>query len=114
MTIYSVDNWLIGPERSWKSIQILAKKRKITFSDEVHFWLNSLVNKQNCRIWCERNPQEIQHRSLHSEKVTVWYGFWFGSIIGPYFFQNKPGAALTINGERYTSMIIDSFLAQLG
>ncbi|GFW46720.1 DUF4817 domain-containing protein [Trichonephila clavipes] len=25
--------------------------KRILFSDEVHFWLNGYVNKQNCRIW---------------------------------------------------------------
>ena len=89
-------------------------KKKIIFSDEAHFWINGFVNKQDCRIWDEHNPQEIQQRSLHSEKVTVCCGFWSGSIIGPYFFQNKARAALTVTGERYTSMITDSFLAQLG
>ncbi|GFU31409.1 DUF4817 domain-containing protein [Trichonephila clavipes] len=31
--------------------------KRILFSDEVHFWLNGYVNKQNCRIWSEANPQ---------------------------------------------------------
>ena len=87
--------------------------KKIIFSDEAHLWLNGFVNKQNCRIWGERNPQDIQQRSLHSEKVTVWCGFWSGSIIGPYFFQNEAGAALIVNGERYRSMITDSFWPSL-
>ncbi|GFS90867.1 uncharacterized protein TNCV_3027281 [Trichonephila clavipes] len=30
--------------------------KRILFSDEVHFWLNGYVNKQNCRIWSEANP----------------------------------------------------------
>ena len=107
MTICSIDNSLFVPESSWKSIPILAKK--IIFSDEAHFWLNGFVNKQNCRIWGEHNPPEIQQRSLHSEKVTVWCGFWSGNIIGPYFIQNEAGAALTVNGERYRSMITDFF-----
>ena len=42
---------------------------------------------------------------MHSEKVTFWCGFWSGGIIGPYFFQNEAGVAITINGERYRSMI---------
>ena len=33
------------------------------------------------------------------------FGFWFGRIIGPYFFQNEAGVAITVNGERYRSMI---------
>ncbi|GFX69916.1 transposable element Tcb1 transposase [Trichonephila clavipes] len=31
--------------------------KRILFSDEAHFWLNGYVNKQNCRIWSEANPQ---------------------------------------------------------
>ncbi|GFW83598.1 hypothetical protein TNCV_2204471 [Trichonephila clavipes] len=31
--------------------------KRILFSDEAHFWLNAYVNKQNCRIWSEANPQ---------------------------------------------------------
>ncbi|GFU92316.1 hypothetical protein TNCV_1338971 [Trichonephila clavipes] len=27
--------------------------------DEAHFWLNGYVNKQNCRIWSEANPQSL-------------------------------------------------------
>ncbi|GFX68445.1 putative transposable element [Trichonephila clavipes] len=29
--------------------------KRILFSDEVYFWLNGYVNKQNCRIWSEAN-----------------------------------------------------------
>ncbi|GFV86792.1 hypothetical protein TNCV_3965221 [Trichonephila clavipes] len=31
--------------------------KRILLSDEAHFWLNGYVNKQNCRIWREANPQ---------------------------------------------------------
>ncbi|GFW77203.1 transposable element Tc3 transposase [Trichonephila clavipes] len=31
--------------------------KRILFSYEAHFWLNGYVNKQNCRIWSEANPQ---------------------------------------------------------
>ncbi|GFW54996.1 transposable element Tc3 transposase [Trichonephila clavipes] len=31
--------------------------KRILFNDEAHFWLNGYVNKQNCRIWSEANPQ---------------------------------------------------------
>ncbi|GFS84120.1 hypothetical protein TNCV_2365081 [Trichonephila clavipes] len=46
--------------------------KRILFSDEVHFWLNGYVNKQNCRIWSEANPQVYVETSLHPEKLTVW------------------------------------------
>ncbi|GFW81850.1 DUF4817 domain-containing protein [Trichonephila clavipes] len=45
--------------------------KRILFSDEAHFWLNGYVNKQNCRIWSEANPQEYVETPLHPEKLTV-------------------------------------------
>lgn len=87
--------------------------KKIIFSDEVHFYLSGVVNKQNCRFWCEENLQIIHEQPLHSPKLTVWCGFWFGGIIGPYFFRNEAGDTVTVNGERYRSMIINFLWPQL-
>ncbi|GFV44481.1 hypothetical protein TNCV_4737351 [Trichonephila clavipes] len=44
--------------------------KRILFSDEEHFWLNGYVNKQNCRIWSEANPQVYVETPLHPEKLT--------------------------------------------
>ncbi|GFX33558.1 uncharacterized protein TNCV_1932251 [Trichonephila clavipes] len=65
--------------------------KRILFSDEAHFWLNGYVNKQNCRIWREANPQVYVETPLHPEKLTVWCALWAGGIIGPYFFKNDEG-----------------------
>ncbi|GFT55499.1 hypothetical protein TNCV_1326671 [Trichonephila clavipes] len=46
--------------------------------DEAHFWLNGYVNKQNCRIWSEANPQVYVETPLHPEKLTVWCALWAG------------------------------------
>ncbi|GFW00663.1 hypothetical protein TNCV_2284091 [Trichonephila clavipes] len=53
----------------------------ILFSDEAHFWLNGYVNKQNCRIWSEANPQVYVETPLHPEKLTVWCALWAGGIL---------------------------------
>ncbi|GFX16483.1 uncharacterized protein TNCV_22541 [Trichonephila clavipes] len=45
-------------------------------TDEAHFWLNGYVNKQNCRIWSEANPQVYVETPLHPEKLTVWCALW--------------------------------------
>ncbi|GFX18386.1 uncharacterized protein TNCV_4306871 [Trichonephila clavipes] len=45
--------------------------KRILFSDEAHFLLNGFVNKQNCRIWSEANPQVYVETPLHPEKLTV-------------------------------------------
>ncbi|GFW58024.1 hypothetical protein TNCV_2741701 [Trichonephila clavipes] len=41
--------------------------KRILFSAEAHFWLNGYVNKQNCRIWSEANPQVYVETPLHPE-----------------------------------------------
>ncbi|GFV70015.1 transposable element Tcb2 transposase [Trichonephila clavipes] len=51
--------------------------------DEAHFWLKGYVNKQNCRIWSEANPQVYVETPLHPEKLTIWCALWAGGIIGP-------------------------------
>ncbi|GFV27618.1 hypothetical protein TNCV_4181631 [Trichonephila clavipes] len=55
--------------------------KRILFSDEAHFWLNGYVNKQNCRIWSEANPQVYVETPLHPEKMTVWCALWAGGIL---------------------------------
>ncbi|GFV76883.1 DUF4817 domain-containing protein [Trichonephila clavipes] len=56
--------------------------KRILFSDEAKFWLNGYVNKQNCRIWSEANPQVHVETPLHPEKLTVlvcfmgWWNHW--------------------------------------
>ncbi|GFT66173.1 hypothetical protein TNCV_650221 [Trichonephila clavipes] len=55
--------------------------KRILFSDEAHFWLNGYVNKQNCCIWSEANPQVYVETPLHPEKLTVWCTLWAGGIL---------------------------------
>ncbi|GFW92080.1 DDE_3 domain-containing protein [Trichonephila clavipes] len=85
----------------------------ILFSDEAHFWLNGYVNKQNCCIWSEANPQGYVETPLHPEKLTAWYALWAGGIIGPYFYKNDEGHNVTVNGDRYRAMITNFFIPEL-
>ncbi|GFX77026.1 DUF4817 domain-containing protein [Trichonephila clavipes] len=87
--------------------------KRILFCDEAHFWLNGYVNKQNCRIWSEANPQVYVETPLHPEKLTVWCALWAGGIIGPYFFKNDESHNVTVNGDRYRAMIINFFIPEL-
>ncbi|GFY33425.1 putative DD41D transposase [Trichonephila clavipes] len=77
-------------------------------SDEAHFWLNGYGNKQNCRIWCEANPQVYVETPLHPEKLTVWCALWAGGIL-----QNDEGHNVTVNGDQYRAMIINFFIPEL-
>ncbi|GFY05955.1 hypothetical protein TNCV_3862601 [Trichonephila clavipes] len=57
------------------------KRYRLPGNDEAHFWLNGYVNKQNCRIWSEANPQVYVETPLHPEKLTVWCALWAGGIL---------------------------------
>ncbi|GFW08484.1 DUF4817 domain-containing protein [Trichonephila clavipes] len=87
--------------------------KRILLSNEAHFWLNGYVNKQNCRIWSEANPQVYVETPLHPEKLTVRCALWAGRIIGPYFFKNDEGHNVTVNGDRYRAMITNFFIPEL-
>ncbi|GFX80254.1 putative DD41D transposase [Trichonephila clavipes] len=87
--------------------------KRILFRDEAHFWLNGYVNKKNCRIWSEANPQVYVETTLHPEKLTVWCALWAGGIIVPYFFKNDEGHNVTVNGDRYRAMITNFFIPEL-
>ncbi|GFX89723.1 putative DD41D transposase [Trichonephila clavipes] len=87
--------------------------KRILYSDEAHFWLNGYVNKQNCRIWSEDNPQMYVETPLHPEKLTVWCALWASGIIGPYFFKNDEDHNVTVNGDRYRAMITNYFIPEL-
>ncbi|GFY36846.1 transposable element Tc3 transposase [Trichonephila clavipes] len=111
-------NRLTPEQRSFKLCNFISKimvdfHKRILFSDEAHFWLNGYVNKQNCRIWSEANPQVYVETPLHPEKLTVWCALWAGGIIGPYFFKNDEGHNVTVNGDRYRAMITNFFVPEL-
>lgn len=77
----------------------------ILTSDEAHFHLNGVVNKQNLRYWAPENPRQIHERPLHSQRVTVWCAIASFGIIGPYFFEDENGANVTVNSARYMRML---------
>lgn len=77
----------------------------IIFSDEANFHVNGHVNKQNSRFWSETNPQQMHQKPLHSPKVVVWAAISARGIIGPYFFENQRGVAVTVRAENYCQML---------
>ena len=46
------------------------------------------------------------------KRVSVWCGFWSRAIIGPFFFENKQGEAVTFNGDRYRAMLNEFLLTK--
>ena len=78
---------------------------KNIFSDEAHFHLGGYVNKQNSGIWGTKYPHAYIEKPSHPKRVTVWCGFCSKSIIGPFFFEDEQGEAVTVNGDRYRAML---------
>ncbi|GFX35583.1 uncharacterized protein TNCV_103901 [Trichonephila clavipes] len=39
--------------------------KQILLSDELHFWLNGYVNKQNCRIWSTNKTAAFGVKLIH-------------------------------------------------
>ncbi|GFW81580.1 integrase catalytic domain-containing protein [Trichonephila clavipes] len=72
---------LIDATTSKESYKKRKTYRTLYLSDEAHFWLKGYVNKQNCRIWSEANPQVYVETPLHPEKLTVWCALWAGGIL---------------------------------
>ena len=81
-------------------------------SDKAHFRLTGCVNKQNFRYWAGVNPHELHERSLHSERVTVSCAVG-EFVLGPYFFEDEDGSALTIISDRYIEMLENILQPQL-
>ena len=74
-------------------------------SDEAHFDLGGYVNKQNCIICGTENPHAYIEKPTHPKRVNFWCEFWFGGIIGPFFFENEQAVAVTVNGDCYRAML---------
>jgi len=56
----------------------------------------------------------IHEKPLHARWDTVWWEFWAGRLIGPYFFENEAGNAVTVNGVPYRNMITEFLWPQFG
>ncbi len=85
---------------------------RILMTDEAHFHLSGVVNKQNMRFWATENPHIVHEKPLHSPKVTVWLGIASYGIVGPYFFQES-NETVTVNKVRYIKMLREFLIPEL-
>ena len=77
----------------------------VLMMDEANFHFCENVSSQNCRYWANENPRVIHQKPLRSEKVTVWCGVASFGVMGPYFFEDEAGRAVTVNSACYTEML---------
>ncbi|GFT21896.1 hypothetical protein TNCV_3179901 [Trichonephila clavipes] len=76
------------------------------------FWLNGYVNKQNCCIWSEANPQVFYVETpLHQEKLTVCALYGLVKLL--VRTSKREGHNVTVNGDRYRAMITNFFIPEL-
>ncbi|GFY00900.1 uncharacterized protein TNCV_4529191 [Trichonephila clavipes] len=78
---------------------------------EAHFWLNGYVNKQNCRIWSEANPQVYVETPLHPEKLTGALYVLVESLVRT---SSKTDECHNVTGsnDRYRAMITNFFIPE--
>ena len=93
---------LDGPTRNCTIMSLLLKK-KIIFSDRAHFHPGGYINKQNCHIWGSENPCFIYYEQLLGAACEA------EATLVQSFFQNEDSANVTVNGDRFCTMLSDFF-----
>ena len=54
------------------------------------------------QIW---KNMKVFEKPTHPKQVTVWCEFSSRGIIGPFFFENEQGEAVTVNGDHYRALL---------
>jgi hypothetical protein len=78
---------------------------QVFVTNEANFHVCGYVSSQNCRYWVTENPRDIRQELLRSEQVIVWCLVASFGFIGPYFFEDEAGRAVTVNSARYIEML---------
>ena len=65
------------------------------------------------KIWGIENPHAYIEKPTHPKRVTDWCGVWSRGIIGPFFFENEQGEAVTVKDDRYRAMLNEFLFIKL-
>ena len=79
--------------------------RDAWFYDEAHFHVNGAVNSHNNIFWRLQHPDEVEEKLLKGRKVTAFVAVSDRGVLEPYWFEDKNGRTVTINQERYRSIV---------
>ena len=104
MVVYTLEQrWEVDLQTIYRRCRFWQKK--IIYSDEAHFDLGGSVNKPNYRIWGTENPYVcIEKPKRTQNEILFCVNFNTEASIGPFFFANKQGEAVTANGDRYRAI----------
>lgn len=81
---------------------------RIIFSDEATFFINGIVNRQNCRYWAAENPHWMMEAHTQiPQKVNVWAGIIGDRILGPFFIEGS------LTAEKYLNFLRDELTPAL-
>lgn len=72
----------------------------VLFSDEATFHTCGHVNRHNCRIWADEQPNAVQQWERDSPKVNVWMGITKSKLYGPFMFAER-----TVTGITYLDLL---------
>ena len=67
----------------------------VLFSDEASFHTCGHVNRHNCWIWADEQPNALQEWERDSPKVNVWMGNTKSKVCGPYMFAEPTVTDIT-------------------
>ena len=83
------------------------KLANILWTDEAYLHLNGDISRYHCRIWSCEKPTNYLTKSLHPQKVCVWFGFSAKFSLTPFFFGS------TVNQDNYLDMLQSHVRPQL-
>ena len=112
MVVYTLEQcWAVSLGSTYRRCRFWQKK--IIFSEEADFDLGGYVNKQNCCIRGTVNAHAYIEKPTHPKRFIVWCGFWSRGIIGPFFFENEQGEAVTANDDRCRAMLNEFLFSKI-
>ena len=60
------------------------------------FWSWRVCKQEKLSHLGHRKPARNIENPMNPKRVSVWCGFWYKGIIGPFFFENEQGEAVAI------------------
>lgn len=91
-----------------RAVQEANLLQNVLFSDEATFHTCGMVNRHNCRVWADEQPNEIMEWERNTPKVNVWLGLTKSKVYGPFFFGER-----TVTGNSYIDMLQQFLQPQL-